>query len=104
MRDSLDEPLPLKRIARKAGVDMRKLHRMFRQGLGQSPSAHYLDLRLDRARDLLASTTIPVAEVGLACGFSSPHWFSRAYLRRFGLPPRKHRALLRSPLGAGRYR
>jgi AraC-like DNA-binding protein len=41
--------------------------------------------------------------IGNACGFSSPAWFSRAYLRRFGISPIQHRKLLLSPQVAGQF-
>ncbi len=43
--------------------------------------AHYLSLRLDRARQLLRETALPVLEVAIATGFGSASQFSRAFAR-----------------------
>ncbi|WP_315902755.1 helix-turn-helix domain-containing protein [Microbaculum marinisediminis] len=43
----------------------------------------HADLRLDRARRLLKHSSMDVTEVALACGFTSPAHFSRAYRLRF---------------------
>lgn len=101
MKANLEEPLSLAGLAEQAGIGQRRLGRLFHETYGQPPSSFYMGLRLDRARDLLAATERSVAAVGLACGFSSPAWFSRAYAKRFGLAPGQHRRLLMSGAGSG---
>ena len=91
MEGSLEEPLRSAELAAIAGVSERQLERLFRRRLGCTPTQHYLDLRLRRARVLLGQTRLPVREVALACGFASPAHFSRAYRGQFGQPPRDER-------------
>ncbi|MDH3228558.1 MAG: GlxA family transcriptional regulator [Alphaproteobacteria bacterium] len=91
MEGSLEEPLRSAELAAIAGVSERQLERLFRRGLGCTPTGYYLGLRLRRARILLGQTRLPVREVALACGFASPAHFSRAYSARFGSPPREER-------------
>jgi transcriptional regulator GlxA family with amidase domain len=88
----LERPLSAAAVARHAGVSPRQLERLFKQRLGHSPSAFALTLRLDRARALLRQTAMPITDVALACGFTSPTHFSTAYRRRFERPPRAERA------------
>ena len=47
--------------------------------------------RLERARQLLRETTLPVLDVALATGFASSSQFARAYARAFGEPPSRTR-------------
>jgi len=54
---------------------------------------YYLTLRLDRAQALLQQTSLPVVQVAMASGFVSISHFSRAYVRKFGHPPRDERVL-----------
>ncbi len=91
MEQTLESPVPRAELARLAQVSLRQLERLFRQHLGRSLGAHYLALRLDRARDLLRQTSLSVLEIALACGFASPSHFSRAYSARFEHPPRAER-------------
>lgn len=102
MEDNLEEPLGLGELARSAGLSKRQLSRLFRLHVGEPPLRYYLNLRLERAQQLLQQTPMPVFEVGLACGFTSAPYFSRAYHARFGHPPRGERlqAMRRSPYGA----
>ncbi|WP_366552863.1 GlxA family transcriptional regulator [Aquibaculum sediminis] len=91
MEDNMEEPLSLDDLASQAGLSKRQLSRLFRNHVGAPPLRHYLNLRLDRAQQLLQQTRMPVFEVGLACGFSSAPYFSRAYHARFGHPPVQER-------------
>ena len=93
MAGSLEEPLTREALARRGGVSLRQLERLFRTHLGRTVGEHYRDLRLDRARLLLRQGPLSVLETAMACGFVSAAHFSRAYRARFGLPPRAERAL-----------
>ena len=91
MEQNLEEPLASGDIAAIAGVSGRQLERLFRRSLGATPARYYLNLRLRRARILLAQTRMPVMEVALACGFTTPAHFSRTYRAHYGHPPRAER-------------
>jgi len=91
MRDNIDRPLPLQEVARMSGISTRQLARNFETELGTSPGRHYLDLRLDHARDLITKTRFPLTEVSYASGFNSPSWFSRAFKLKYGVSPSDER-------------
>ena len=97
MSEHLEEPLPVPEIATFVGLSQRQLERLFAENTGTSPIRYYRDIRLDRARGLITQTDLPVLEVALACGFSSPEHFSRAYRIRFGVSPRADRIEGRIP-------
>ena len=92
MENAVETPLRTTEIARRVGVSMRHLERLFAEYVGCTPSQQYLRIRLDRARKLLRSTSLSVMEVSLACGFASASHFARAYRSHHGLPPREDRA------------
>lgn len=92
MEANFEEPLPTEEIARLVGVSRRQLERLFKQYLNNLPSRYYLDLRLNRARQLLMQTSQSILQIGLACGFSSGPHFSSAYRARFGITPREQRS------------
>jgi AraC family carnitine catabolism transcriptional activator len=87
MEANIETPLCLDDLAAASGVTKRQLERLFTRHMGVPPQRYYLDMRLDRARQLLNQSDMPVFEVGLACGFTSAPYFTRAYRRRFGYPP-----------------
>jgi len=97
MEAHLEDPIPVPEICRQAGVSHRQLDRLFATYIRKSPALYYRDIRLDRARGLVTQTELPIAEVALASGFSSPVHFSRSYKGRFGLSPSQDRIEGRVP-------
>lgn len=91
MQANLAEPLPTDEVARLVGLSRRQLERLFKQHLDSLPSRHYLQLRLQRSRELLQRSGQSVLQVALACGFASGAHFSNAYKAAFGCTPRQER-------------
>lgn len=81
------EPLSLAEVAAQAHLSANYFSERFRQLTGTSFQHYLQERRLAFARSLLASTTLPVAEVGRAAGFNDLSYFGRAYRRRFGVSP-----------------
>ena len=91
METNLETPLARNALARSTGVSLRQLERLFRHHVGHGIHSHYRMLRLDRARQLLRETTLPVLDVALATGFASSSQFARAYRQAFNEPPSRTR-------------
>jgi transcriptional regulator GlxA family with amidase domain len=91
MEDNIEAPQSRAELARIAGVSVRQLERLFRRHLGHGIHRQYSSMRLERARQLLRETTLPVLDVAIATGFSSSSQFARAYKRTFGEPPSRTR-------------
>ncbi len=87
MRDHLADPVPHSALAQATGVSIRQLERLFGKYLNTSPKKYYMELRLERARNLLLQTEMSVIDVAFACGFESPGHFSRVYRTAFGVTP-----------------
>ena len=91
MDQHIEEPLSLDQIATAAGVSRRQIERLFKRHLGYAPKKYYLQARLRRARELLLQTSMSVMDISMACGFRSPHHFSKCYRAHFGCPPSAER-------------
>jgi AraC family transcriptional regulator, glycine betaine-responsive activator len=91
MEGALDEPMELREMAQRANISVRQVERLFRDHIGSSPKAFYLDLRLAKARTLLRRTLGSLRTIALECGFGSPSHFCHAYKRRYGIPPTHER-------------
>jgi transcriptional regulator GlxA family with amidase domain len=91
METNIEEPLSTDDIANLVGLSRRQLERLFKQYLSSLPSRYYLELRLQRARQLLLETNHSIVQVGLMCGFSSGSHFSTAFGALFGNTPREER-------------
>lgn len=82
----LDQPIRLADMAALAGLSEFHFHRMFRLSAGCTPQAFVTARRIARARRLLAGA-LPLAEIALACGFSSQSHLTRAFRAQTGLTP-----------------
>lgn len=91
MEQSLDTPLEPADLARHCGISVRRLERIMRRKLGQSPMQYYLKVRLQAARNLLFYGDASMKQIASICGFSSPPVFSRAFRRQFGHSPGEYR-------------
>ncbi|WP_213305545.1 GlxA family transcriptional regulator [Paraburkholderia sacchari] len=100
MEQNMEEPLAPADLAQAIGVTRRQLERLFCSLLKDTPTHFYLQLRLDRARELLRQTDMSITAICVACGFESPSHFSRTYRARFGASPRRDRRPGSSGAGA----
>jgi transcriptional regulator GlxA family with amidase domain len=91
MRAHVETPLPLSDIAARVGCSQRQLESRFRRALGATPQQAYRRIRLNAARRLIDSETMPLAEVAERCGYANASAFSRAFRQEFGLTPRSLR-------------
>ena len=91
MEANIEEPMTLDELSFHVGLSRRQLERLFQRYLQCVPTRYYLELRLERARQLLLQTSMPIVDIALACGFISAPHFSKCYRDTFGLPPRDER-------------
>lgn len=87
MEDNVEERLRMPDLAEQLSVSADRLERAFADAVGMAPVAYYRRLRLRRARDLLAHSTLPVRDIALACGYSSMSSFARAFRELNGIAP-----------------
>lgn len=91
MESAIEDPRDVRDIAAAIELSPRQLERLFAKYLKVNPSRYYLELRLDRARMLLAQTTRPILDVAVTCGFASASHFSRCYRALYGCKPSDER-------------
>ena len=91
MADNLDEPFSAVQLAKSAGLSVRQVERLFLRHLGVTPGRYYMRLRLERARELLRQTNMPILDVAIATGFTSHSYFAQSYRLQFGRPPSEER-------------
>ena len=91
MEINIEEPISPSILARDVGMSTRQLERLFRRYLDRSPKRYYMELRLQKARNLLMQTDMSVINVALACGFASPSHFSKCYRAHYDTTPYRER-------------
>jgi AraC family transcriptional regulator, transcriptional activator FtrA len=91
MRAHLHEPLTLTAIAQHANTTKRTLIRHFRAITGTTPIKWLNAQRIQRARELLETGTLPVEEVGEVSGLGAPANFRRHFIPATGVTPSAYR-------------
>jgi AraC-like DNA-binding protein len=86
MRSMLQENLSLEMLAVIAGCTSFHLMRLFKKHLSMSPHSYLVQLRLERAKELL-SQGHPIADAALCAGFSDQSHLTRRFKQRYGLTP-----------------
>ncbi len=91
MRAHMDERLSLAQLAALGGLSQSQFARAFREATGQPPHNYLIGLRIEKARELLEHTSLPIIEVGMQCGFELPNHFATMFRKTTGMSPRAWR-------------
>jgi transcriptional regulator GlxA family with amidase domain len=102
MEAAIEEPVSPADLAADVGMSTRQLERLFRRYLNRSPKRYYMELRLQKARNLLMQTDMSVINVALACGFASPSHFSKCYRAHYRTTPYRERGTQGVPIALPR--
>jgi AraC-like DNA-binding protein len=87
LADPAQADLPLPDLARRLGLSYTWFRRMFTQRTGRSPHQFRLQLKLNRARSLLADPKLTVKEAAFRSGFDSEQYFCRLFRQKTGVTP-----------------
>lgn len=87
MRLHLDSQEPVGRLCDYLGISQPTLYRLFKSQTGESPLAHFLRIKMNRARELLGNPDLSIKEAAFMLGYRHFNDFSRAYHRHFGNAP-----------------
>ena len=86
-----DPTLTNERLAEACGVSTVYFRKLFTKHLGTSPKQFIIDLRIQRAKQLLCENSLGINEISERCGFSNPSHFSRIFKEREGISAMEHR-------------
>ena len=100
VEEHLDRPLTVPDLAAMAHLSPSQFTRSFKAACGLPPYRFILERRLERAKQLLSTTDMPVAEVALDSGFSCQSHLTNVFKRMMGTSPAKFRSVSarRTPL------
>ncbi len=84
-------PWTVKRLADKCNLSRSAFSERFVRTVGQPPAAYISQVRLGEAADLIQYTTEAVGVIAREIGYDSEAAFSRAFSKRYGIPPTKWR-------------
>ena len=91
MHDNYSRDLILEEIASAAYLSEYHFARLFKQTIGSTPHVYLANLRLERARKLLAETTLPISQIASQVGYQSQSHFTKMFKAVAGVTPRVYR-------------
>ncbi len=94
MEENIEDPLSPADIAEELGISTRQLERLFGRYLNSTPKHYFMEMRLQRARNLLVQSERSITEIAMACGFRSNSHFSKVFRAQYGTSQVSHRTTL----------
>jgi transcriptional regulator GlxA family with amidase domain len=94
MTQHLDQPLQVARLARMADTSQSHYFVLFKRWAGSSPIDYFIRLRMERAGQLLETTSLSVKDIAASLGYNDPFYFSRAFKTVRGVAPSEYRQKL----------
>ncbi len=91
VRGNFSEALSAAQVARRWGFSPSDFSRMVRRATGRSFPAYRESLRVEHAKRLLLSSTLPASQVAVECGFRTAAYFGRIFKRAVGMTPDQYR-------------
>ncbi len=91
IRDHCARPIGVTDVLRVVPAARRSLDRRFRRTLGRTVHDEIQHARLQRARDLLTRTSLPITQIASNCGFGGREYFTTTFTKRVGTPPATYR-------------
>ncbi len=86
------EEIDMHDLAKDAGMSYSRFRVVFKKLTGRAPHQYHLDIRMNKALDLLLHSTLTISEIADRVGFASAYYFSRIFKQRSGCSPSEHRA------------
>ncbi|UKA75599.1 helix-turn-helix transcriptional regulator [Arthrobacter sp. FW306-07-I] len=92
LEERADGTIRLPELAALVGVSSSHLSKLFREATGGGVLTHHTALKMARARHLLDTTDLTIAQVGREVGLQDQFYFSRQFRRLHGVSPSVYRA------------
>lgn len=91
MMQHLNQPLQVAALAAQASISPSHYFALFKRQVGCPPIDYFIRLRMERARELLESTSSSVKEIAAALGYHDPFYFSRVFKSVNSVAPSAYR-------------
>jgi AraC-like DNA-binding protein len=97
LEEDMTQVPAIEKLAAAVGMSTTHFHRVFRRQTGLSPYQYHLQLRINRAREMLSGSALTVKEISVALGFESAFHFSKIFKKKAGQSPHHFRRSIQPP-------
>lgn len=95
IRENAGNRIEVADVVRHAGVSRRALEQRFLQILGRAPASEIRRVHLERAKQMLLETDLPIPEVAESAGYGSPEYMAGIFRSELQTTPLKYRKEIR---------
>jgi AraC-like DNA-binding protein len=90
-RETIQEPDRMEDVLKKLPASYSKLRKDFKTLTGESPNQYKLNLKLNKAKELLTSTNLSISEIAFQTGFESVSYLSKIFKKKNNISPKLYR-------------
>lgn len=91
LRTNIDSDISIESVAKELNVSYAWLRKSFKAYSGIAPHQYLLQLKIEKAKILLADPSLQIKEIALLLNFKSPFYFSKLFGEKTGLSPDQFR-------------
>ena len=91
MQENIDKKIDIPAIAQHLNISYSTFRHTFKQYVGISPAQYYLNLKIQRAKDMLKSTKASIKEISYSLDFETPEYFTKLFRNKTGMTPSQFR-------------
>lgn len=92
LNSHFSEDIDFEAYARQHKISSSYLRRIFLRHVGLNGLNYLTALRMEKAKELLLNSELPVSEIALQAGYHSPAYFSNVFRKKVGLSPSEFRS------------
>ncbi len=91
MQENIESNIEIPEVAEHLNISYSSFRHIFKQYTGIAPSQYYLNLKIQRAKDMLKSSTASIKEISYILHFDTPEYFTKLFKKKTGLTPSQFR-------------
>lgn len=91
LANSYEKPLRISQLAARCHLSEAQFRRVFHQHVGVTPNQFYIQVRINRAKELLSDTTMSIKQIAAKLQFEDQFHFSKSFRKVAGLSPSEWR-------------
>lgn len=91
IEENLKEKINLNKLASAANLSPTYFHKIFTDAMGITPTEYITNVRIDKAKELLVRTNLPIYQVASECGYDNVPYFSYTFKNRINVAPGEFR-------------
>jgi AraC-like DNA-binding protein len=84
---SIYHPMDMEGLTKILNINYQQLRDRFREKTGLSPYQYFLQMKINKAKELLLEGTLSIKEISYKLSFDSPYYFSRLFKKKAGVSP-----------------